>query len=43
MWTLQVEHVMKEQNMMDAFAMIMDYCSLLIDRVMLLKKDKLVS
>ncbi|OAY60402.1 IST1 homolog [Manihot esculenta] len=37
---LRVEHVMKEQNMMDAFAMIMDYCSLLIDRVMLLKKNK---
>ncbi|KAF2299516.1 hypothetical protein GH714_032324 [Hevea brasiliensis] len=39
---LRVEHVIKEQNMMDVFAMIEDYCYLLIDRVMLLKKDKLV-
>ncbi|KAJ9147359.1 hypothetical protein P3X46_029533 [Hevea brasiliensis] len=37
---LRVEHVIKEQNMMDTFAMIEDYCYLLIDRVMLLKKDK---
>ncbi|KAJ9173072.1 hypothetical protein P3X46_016246 [Hevea brasiliensis] len=37
---LRVEHVIKEQNMMDVFAMIEDYCYLLIDRVMLLKKDK---
>lgn len=42
MFHLQVEHVIKEQNMIDAFAMIEDYCYLLIDRVMLLKKDKLV-
>jgi hypothetical protein len=38
----QVEHVIKEQNMLDAFAMIENYCDLLIERAVLLK-NRLVS
>ena len=38
----QVEHVIKEQNMLDVFAMIDNYCNLLIERVALLQKSKLV-
>ncbi|XP_012077963.1 IST1 homolog [Jatropha curcas] len=37
---IRAEHVIKEQNMMDVFTMIEDYCYLLLDRVMLLKKDR---
>lgn len=38
----QVEHVIKEQNMLDAFAMIENYCDLLIERAVLLE-NKLVA
>jgi hypothetical protein len=38
----QVEHVIKEQNMLDAFGMIENYCDLLIERAVLLE-NKLVS
>jgi hypothetical protein len=38
----QVEHVIKDQNMLDVFAMIDSYCNLLIERVALLQKNKLV-
>ncbi|XP_075651593.1 uncharacterized protein LOC142622064 [Castanea sativa] len=37
---LRVEHVIKEQNMLDVFAMIDNYCNLLIERVALLQKSK---
>eukprot|EP00257_Ricinus_communis_P015344 XP_015573231.1 IST1-like protein isoform X2 [Ricinus communis] len=37
---LRVEHMIKEQNLVDAFIMIEDYCYLLIDRITLLKKEK---
>ncbi|KAL4652144.1 hypothetical protein ACB092_01G211700, partial [Castanea dentata] len=37
---LRVEQVIKEQNMLDVFAMIDNYCNLLIERVALLQKSK---
>ncbi|XP_050226660.1 uncharacterized protein LOC126676483 [Mercurialis annua] len=37
---LRVEQMIKEQNLIDAFVMIENYCYLLLDRVMLLKKEK---
>ncbi|WCJ25383.1 Regulator of Vps4 activity in the MVB pathway protein [Euphorbia peplus] len=37
---LRAEHMVKEQNMMDAFVMIEEYCYLLIDRIIMLKKDR---
>ncbi|GMY24398.1 IST1 homolog [Fagus crenata] len=37
---LRVEHVIKDQNMLDVFAMIDSYCNLLIERVALLQKNK---
>ncbi|XP_041007543.1 IST1 homolog [Juglans microcarpa x Juglans regia] len=36
---LRVEHVIKEQNMLDVFAMIANYCDVLIESVELLKKN----
>ncbi|KAG2710678.1 hypothetical protein I3760_04G039800 [Carya illinoinensis] len=38
---LRVEHVIKEQNMLDVFAMIANYCDVLIERVELLQKNRL--
>lgn len=40
---VQVEHVIKEQNMLDAFIMMEGYCNLLTGRVHLIEQDKLVS
>ncbi|OMO80186.1 hypothetical protein CCACVL1_13135 [Corchorus capsularis] len=37
---LRVEHVIKEQNMVDAFAIMESYCHLLLERVMLIQKNK---
>ncbi|KAI9169270.1 hypothetical protein LWI28_009818 [Acer negundo] len=37
---LRVEHVIKEQNMLDAFVMMESYCNLLIERIHLLEQDK---
>ncbi|XP_059452860.1 uncharacterized protein LOC132183439 [Corylus avellana] len=37
---LRVEHVIKEQNMLDAFAMIENYCDLLIERAVLLENKE---
>ncbi|WCJ25384.1 Regulator of Vps4 activity in the MVB pathway protein [Euphorbia peplus] len=37
---LRVEHMMKEQNMIDVFVMIEQYCYFLIDRIIMLKKDR---
>lgn len=43
MWVcLQVEQVIREQNMLDAFVMIENYCHLLIERVVLIQKNKCV-
>lgn len=38
----QVEHVIKEQNMFDAFVIMEGYCNLLIERVSLIENQKLV-
>lgn len=40
---LQVEHVIKEQNMLDVFVMIESYCNLLIERVNLIEQERLVT
>ncbi|KAK2635832.1 hypothetical protein Ddye_030624 [Dipteronia dyeriana] len=37
---LRVEHVIKEQNMLDAFVMMESYCNLLIERIHLIEQDK---
>ncbi|XWS30698.1 hypothetical protein CRYUN_Cryun23aG0009600 [Craigia yunnanensis] len=37
---LRVEHVIKEQNIVDAFSIMESYCHLLIERVMLIQKNK---
>ncbi|KAF3443895.1 hypothetical protein FNV43_RR13585 [Rhamnella rubrinervis] len=37
---LRVEHVIKEQNMLDVFILIEHYCNLLLERVKLIQKDK---
>ncbi|XP_021887947.1 dentin sialophosphoprotein-like [Carica papaya] len=37
---LRVEQVIREQNMLDAFVMIENYCHLLIERVVLIQKNK---
>ncbi|XP_062150727.1 uncharacterized protein LOC133859354 [Alnus glutinosa] len=37
---LRVEHVIKEQNMLDAFGMIGNYCDLLIERAVLLENKE---
>ncbi|KAJ4710541.1 IST1-like protein [Melia azedarach] len=37
---LRVEHVIKEQNMLDAFIMMEGYCNLLTERVHLIEQDK---
>lgn len=42
-FVVQVEYVIKEQNMLDAFVMMESYCNLLIERVHLIEQDKLVS
>ena len=39
----QVEHVIKDQNMVDAFVMMEDYLHFLNDRVVLLQTNRLVS
>jgi len=39
----QVEHVIKDQNMVDAFVMMEDYLHFLNDRVVLLETNRLVS
>jgi len=40
---LQVEHVIKEQNMLDVFVMIESYCNLLIERINLIEQERLVT
>ncbi|CAK9167610.1 unnamed protein product [Ilex paraguariensis] len=35
-----VDHVIREQNILDAFSIIEGYCRLLIDRIMLIKNSK---
>ncbi|KAL5828438.1 hypothetical protein ACOSQ3_017906 [Xanthoceras sorbifolium] len=37
---LRVEHVIKEQNMLDAFMMMESYCNLLIERIHLIEQHK---
>ncbi|KAJ4842988.1 hypothetical protein Tsubulata_046708, partial [Turnera subulata] len=37
---LRVEHAIKEQNMVDAYAMIEYYCHLLTERIVLMEKNK---
>ncbi|XVE72054.1 hypothetical protein DITRI_Ditri11bG0007800 [Diplodiscus trichospermus] len=37
---LRVDHVIEEQNMVDAFTIMESYCHLLIERVMLIQKNK---
>ncbi|XVF71649.1 hypothetical protein PTKIN_Ptkin12aG0056300 [Pterospermum kingtungense] len=37
---LRVEHVIKEQNMVDAFTIMESYCHLLIERVMLIQNNR---
>lgn len=41
-WTAQVEQVIKEQNMLEVFVMIEDYCHILKERAGLILKQKLV-
>lgn len=40
---LQVEVVIREQNMLDAYAMIENYFHLLVERVVHIQNNKLVS
>jgi len=40
---LQVEHVIKEQNMFDVYVMIEDYCNLLIERLHLVEQERYMS
>lgn len=42
-FVVQVEHVIKERNMLDAFVTMESYCNLLIERVHLIEQHKLVS
>jgi len=42
-FALQVEHVIKDQNMLGAFDMMEDYLHFLIERVVQLETNKLVS
>ncbi|XP_010265173.1 PREDICTED: uncharacterized protein LOC104602986 isoform X2 [Nelumbo nucifera] len=37
---LRVEHVIKDQNMLDVFIMIEGYCNLMIERVVLIENNK---
>ncbi|PPS17518.1 hypothetical protein GOBAR_AA03050 [Gossypium barbadense] len=37
---LRVEHLIREQNMVDAFTIMETYCNLLIERAMLIQKNK---
>ncbi|XP_040996772.1 uncharacterized protein LOC121242851 [Juglans microcarpa x Juglans regia] len=37
---LRVEHVIKEQNMLDVFVMIESYCNLLIERINLIEQER---
>lgn len=37
---LRVEHVIKEQNMLDAFMMMESYCNLLTERIHLIEQDR---
>lgn len=39
---LQVEQVIKEQNMLDVFVIIEGYCLLVIERVHLIEQEKYV-
>lgn len=40
---LQVEQVIKEQNMLDVYVMIERYCNLLIERVHLIEQERFVT
>ncbi|CAK7326549.1 unnamed protein product [Dovyalis caffra] len=40
---LRVEHVIKDQNMLDVYVMTEGYCNLLIERLHLIEQEKLVS
>jgi vacuolar protein sorting-associated protein IST1 len=42
-FALQVEHVIQDQNMLGAFDMMEDYLHFLIERVVQLETNKLVS
>jgi len=42
-FALQVEHVIKDQNMLGAFDMMEDYLHFLIERLVQLETNKLVS
>lgn len=37
---LRVEHVIKEQNMLDVFHMIQGYCDLVLERFHVIEQDK---
>lgn len=37
---IRVEHVIKEQNMLDVFVMIESYCNLLIERINLIEQER---
>lgn len=39
---IQVEHVVKEQNMLEALVLVEEYCYLLIEKMELLRTQKLV-
>lgn len=38
----QVEHVIKEQNMLDVYDMLEGYCNLLTERIHLIEHDRFV-
>ena len=40
---LQVDQVIKEQNMLDVFVMVDGYCHLLLQRISLMEHEKYVS
>lgn len=39
---LRVEHLIREQNMVDAFTIMETYCNLLVEKVMLIQNNKYV-
>lgn len=39
---VQVEQVIKEQNMLDVLALLEGYCQVLVERINLIEQDKLV-